>query len=207
MSVTANPPLRDVFPPGRFEFTPREPLSDDEFFDLCQRVAPHQLERDPDGTILVMPPAGSYSSSRSNEIAAQLRNWVRETESGASFDSSGGFRLPNGAIRAPDAAWVRADRLAELDAATKERFLPLAPDFAVEVRSPSDARADLETKMTEYVAGGTRLAWLVDPQENSVTVYRDDGSTERFDEPDTLSAAPVLPGFSCDFTHVWDPGY
>jgi Uma2 family endonuclease len=154
-----------------------------------------------------MPPAGSYSSNRSLRIASQLQKWTDKNEEGAVFDSSGGFSLPNGAIRAPDAAWVSSDRLAALSEDEKEQFLPLAPDFAVEVRSPSDRRADLEAKMTEYVENGTRLGWLVDPKDKTVSVYHEDGSVETHDEPRSLSGAPVLPDFTCDFERVWTPDY
>lgn len=199
--------LFSLLPPGRMEFVPREPMSEDEFFELCQRADSLRLERDPNGTITVMPPAGSYSSNRSGEVFGQLRNWTIERDQGAAFDSSGGFRLPNGAVRAPDAAWVAEHRLKTLSAEAKEKFLPLAPDFAVEVRSKNDARADLENKMEEYIDNGTRLAWLIDPYEETVTVYREDGSVEGLEKPDTLSGEPVLPGFTCDLQHVWNPKY
>jgi Uma2 family endonuclease len=182
-------------------------MSEDEFFDLCQRTDPLRLERDAHGTIIVMSPAGSYSSNRSGEIFGQLRNWTRSEEEGAAFDSSGGFTLPNGATRAPDAAWVSSERLQSLSQEAKERFLPLAPDFAVEVRSQNDRREDLAEKMEEYVENGTRLGWLVDPYDETVTVYRDDGTVETHQKPDTLSGDPVLPGFTCDLERVWEPSY
>lgn len=206
MPATAERDLLSLFPPGRFEFVPQEPMSEDEFFDLCQRVDPLRLERDANGKITVMPPAGSYSSNRSLRIAKQLQDWADENE-GAVSESSGGFTFPNGATRAPDAAWVSSDRLANLSAETKEKFLPLAPDFAVEVRSQNDRREDLEAKMAEYVANGTQLGWLVDPYDETVTVYRDDGTVETHESPETLSADPVCPGFTCDLERVWNPSY
>jgi Uma2 family endonuclease len=207
MPATAEPDILSLFPPGRFEYAPAEPMSEDEFFDLCQRADPLRLERTSDGKIIVMPPAGSYSSNRSNEISSQLRNWTRRTNRGVEFDSSGGFTLPNGATRAPDAAWVSSDQLTTLSKEKKEKFLPLAPDFAVEVRSQNDRREDLEEKMNEYVENGTRLGWLVDPYDETVTVYRDDGPVEEHEKPDTLSGDPVLPGFTCDLDRVWNPSY
>jgi len=199
--------LFSILPPGRIEFTPEEPMDEDEFFELCQEADPLRLERDPNGTIIVMPPAGSYSSNRSNEISSQLRNWTAKTNRGAAFDSSGGFTLPNEATRAPDAAWVAEHRLKTLSSDIKEKFLPLAPDFAAEVRSRNDVRSDLEDKMEEYIDNGTRLGWLIDPYEESVTVYREDGSTEERDKPATLSGEPVLPGFECNLNRIWDPDY
>jgi Uma2 family endonuclease len=199
--------LFSILPPGRIEFTPEEPMDEDEFFELCQEADPLRLKRDPNGKVIVMPPAGSYSSNRSNEISSQLRNWVTKTDRGAAFDSSGGFTLPNGATRAPGAAWVAEHRLNALSSDIKEKFLPLAPNFAAEVRSQNDARSDLEAKMEEYIDNGTRLGWLIDPYEETVTVYREDGSTEELDKPATLSGEPVLPGFECTLERIWSPSY
>jgi Uma2 family endonuclease len=199
--------LFSILPPGRIEFTPEEPMDEDEFFELCQEADPLRLERDPNGKVIVMPPAGSYSSNRSNEISSQLRNWVTKTDRGAAFDSSGGFTLPNGATRAPAATWVAEHRLNALSSDIKEKFLPLAPNFAAEVRSQNDARSDLEAKMEEYIDNGTRLGWLIDPYEETVTVYREDGSTEELDKPATLSGEPVLPGFECTLERIWSPSY
>jgi Uma2 family endonuclease len=207
MPATAEPDILSLLPPGRMEFTPHEPMNEDEFFDLCRRADPLRLERTSDGKIIVMPPAGSYSSNRSLRIATQLQEWADEHRRGAVFDSSGGFTLPNGATRAPDAAWVSSERLEVLSTEAKEKFLPLAPDFAVEVRSQNDRREDLEGKMEEYVENGTRLGWLIDPYDETVTVYRDDGTVEEHEKPDTLSGAPILPGFTCDLERVWDPSY
>ena len=206
-ATTERKDLFSILPPGRIEFTPQKQLDGDEFFELCQEADPLRLERDPNGKIIVMPPADSYSSNRSNEISSQLRNWVTNTNRGAAFDSSAGFTLSNGATRAPDAAWVAEHRLKALSSDIKEKFLPLAPDFAAEVRSQSDARSDLEAKMEEYIANGTRLGWLIDPYEETVTVYHEDGSTDEFDSPVTLSGESVLPGFECNLERIWDLSY
>lgn len=189
------------------EFIPQEPIDEDEFFELCQEADPLRLERDPNGKITVMPPAGSYSSNRSGRIFGQLLNWSDQTERGAVFDSSGGFTLPNGATRALDATWVAAHRLKVLSTDTKKKFLPLAPDFAVEVRSQNDARSELEAKMKEYINNGTRLGWLIDPYEETVTVYHEDGAAETHEKPESLSGDPVLSGFTCDLERIWDPSY
>lgn len=199
--------LFSILPPGRMEFIPEKSMDEDDFFELCQRVDPLHLERDPNGTIIVMPPAGSYSSNRNVQIASQLHRWSEETNQGIAFDSSGGFALPNDATRAPDAAWVASHRLKTLSQDEKEKFLPLAPDFAAEVRSQNDARPNLEAKMEEYINNGTQLGWLIDPYEKTVTVYHEDGTTEELDKPTTLSGEPVLPGFECNLDRIWDPSY
>jgi Uncharacterized protein conserved in cyanobacteria len=207
MPATADLDILSLLPPGRIEFVPKESMGEDEFFDLCQRADPLRLERDASGKIIVMSPAGSYSSNRSLRIAKQLQEWADENDRGAVFESSGGFTLPNGATRAPDVAWVSSARLANLTTEAKEKFLPLAPDFAVEVRSQNDRREDLAAEMSEYIENGTRLGWLVDPYEETVSVYRENGNVEEHEKPDTLSGAPVLPGFTCDLERVWNPSY
>lgn len=207
MPATVAPDLLSLLPEGRLEFVPAEPMSEAEFIDLCRQADPLFLERTANGTLIVMPPAGSYSSHRSGRIFAQLLHWSDQNDQGAVFESSAGFTLPNGAIRAPDVAWVSSEQLEDLSAEDKEAFLPLTPDFAVEVRSQHDRRADLKAKMTEYIENGTPLGWLVDPYEETVDVYRPDEPIEHHDTPDTLSGAPLLSGFTCDFERVWTPDY
>lgn len=197
--------MQVALPPRRFEFRPAEAFSDEEFFRLCQHNRDLRLERTAHGTIIVMPPAGGATGHRNLEIAAQLRNWAREDSTGVAFDSSTGFDLPSGATRSPDAAWVQRERLANLSPQEKERFLPLCPDFALELRSPSDALSDLQRKMEEYLENGCRLGWLIDPMEQRVHIYRPDQPVETLKAPDAVSGDPVLPGFTLDLGPVWDP--
>src|SRR5262249_49583803 len=125
---------------------------------------------------------------------------------GVVFDSSAGFTLPNGATRSPDVAWVKRSRLATLTAEQKRKFLPLSPDFVVELRSPSDRLASLQEKMEEYVANGTRVGWLIDTETRRVYVYRPGSAVDCVDNPPTLSGEPLLAGFSLDLRAIWDPG-
>jgi len=122
--------LFSILPPGRIEFTPQKSMDEDEFFKLCQEADPLRLERDPNGIIIVMPPAGSYSSNRSLQIASQLQRWSEETNRGIVFDSSGGFTLPNGATRAPDVAWVASTASTRSRRRRKRNFFlspPISP--------------------------------------------------------------------------------
>ena len=121
------------------------------------------------------------------------------------FDSSTGFELPDGAIRSPDASWVARTRLAQLTRSQKRKFIPLAPDFVVELKSPTDSMRVLQSKMREYVANGARLGWLIDPQERAVYIYRPRAAVRRIDSPATLSGDPVLPGFTLDLQRIWQP--
>lgn len=199
--------IRPTLPEGRLEIRPETDLTELEFFELCRRNEHLQLERDPDGTIIVMSPSGARSSNRGGRVFAQLLQWSDARDAGEAFDSSGGFTLPNAATRAPDAAWISGDRLETLSDERLERFIPLAPDFVAEIRSQSDSRSALEEKMREYADNGVRLGWLIDSYEKIVIAYRGDGSVVQHDEPDALSGDPVLPGFTCDFQRIWNPKY
>lgn len=180
-------------------------LSDDELFELCARNRELRIERTAGGDLIVMTPAGGESSHRNLEITAALAVWARRDGTGVAFDSSVGFFLPNGAMRGPDAAWVLRSRLEPLPAETRKKFLPLCPDFVVELRSPSDRLPDLQAKTEEFRENGARLGWLVDPQEKRVHVYRPARSVEVLENPTQIAGDPELPGFSLDLQPVWAP--
>ena len=149
-----------------------------------------------------MSPAGGDSSALNAEITIQLGTWAKRDGTGRTFDSSGGFVLPDGAVRSPDAAWVSRARLASLTAEQRMKFLPLCPDFVIELRSPTDSLPVLQDKMREYVENGARLGWLVDPPGGQVFVYRPDAPAERLAEPDSVSADPVLRGFRLEMDEL-----
>lgn len=181
-------------------------MTADQFFDLCQSNRELRLERTAKGEVLIMSPTGGRTSQRNAELVTQLRTWARGSRSGAVFDSSGGFTLPNGAIRSPDAAWVALTRLAALTEEEQEKFLPLCPDFVVELLSPTDHLSTVREKLQEYVANGAQLGWLIDPTDRHVELYRPGAAVERLDNPATLSGEPVLAGFELDLAAIWEPG-
>lgn len=180
-------------------------LSDSELLELCRRNPELQIERTAEGDLIAMSPAGGETSRRNARLVAALVNWADEDSSGVVYDSSGGFLLPSGAMRAPDAAWVEKTRLVELSAAEREGFLPLCPDFVVELKSPSDSLDDLKAKMDAYLASGARLGWLIDPWERRVHVYRPGEEVEVLDNPRQISGAPELPGLVLDLGPIWPP--
>jgi Uma2 family endonuclease len=132
----------------------------------------------------------------------QLGLWAKRDGTGRTFDSSGGFVLPNGAVRSPDASWVSHARLAALTAEQRKKFLALCPDFVIELRSPTDSLPLLQDKLREYVDNGARLGWLIDPLGGQVFVYRPDSPVERLQEPDRVSADPLLPGFRLEMDEL-----
>ena len=143
-----------------------------------------------------MPPTGGDTSELNAEITMQLRLWAKRDGSGTTFDSSGGFLLPNSAVRSPDAAWLKKERLAELSAEQKMKFIPLCPDFVIELCSPSDSLNALQDKMREYIDNGVQLGWLVDPAYKRVYIYRPQTPVEELQNPETVSDDPLLPGFA-----------
>ena len=182
-------------------------MSREQFFQFCQLNRDLRMERNAEGSIAVMTPAGGETGARGLLLAAALYRWAEEDGTGVAFDSSTGFELPNGAVRAPDAAWVVRNRLARLSPEEKQRFLPLCPDFVVELLSPSDSRAVARRKMEEYRANGARLGWLIDPARRQVAIYRADSGLEQRTEPDVVTGETVLPGFSLDLAAIWKPPF
>ncbi|MCC3496578.1 MAG: Uma2 family endonuclease [Microcoleus sp. PH2017_15_JOR_U_A] len=155
-----------------------------------------RLERTSQGELIMNPPTGGESSSRNLSISGQLGNWCETHEDlGEGFDSSGGFILPNGATRSPDASWVSRARWEALTPKERKGFVPLCPDFVVELRSASDSLSTLQAKMREYMDNGARLGWLIDPQNQRVEIYRQQAEVE--------SGEDVLPGFVLNLRRVW----
>jgi Uma2 family endonuclease len=180
-------------------------ITDEQFFLICQQNRELRLERTAEGDLIVMPPTGGATGNRNAEINRQVCNWTKANGTGAAFDSSTGFKLPNGADRSPDAAWVRRERLAVLTAEQKEKFLPLCPDFVIELRSPTDNLTVVEAKMEEYIANGAQLGWLINPETRRIHVYRPGAQTEIFEQPESVSGDPLLPGFTLDLREIWEP--
>jgi Uma2 family endonuclease len=163
-----------------------------------------RLERTAEGELIVNPPTGGESGKRNFRISGQFCSWVEENEDlGEGFDSSTGFTLPDGAIRSPDASWVSRERWESLTPEQKKGFVPLCPDFVIELRSESDNLVTLQTKMREYIDNGTRLGWLIDPRNRRVEIYRPATEVEVLVNPIELSGEEVLPGFILDLKRVW----
>jgi Uma2 family endonuclease len=182
-------------------------LTDDQLFELCQINQELWIERTAEGDLVIMPPDGWETSSRSANLVTLLTQWAWQDSTGVTSGSSGGFILPNGAMRAPDAAWVLRSRLAPLSAEQKQKFLPLCPDFVVEIRSPSDRLSTAQAKMQEYIDNGARLGWLIDSGSRVVYVYRPNQPVERSENPAAIAGDPVLPGFVLDLQRIWEPGF
>lgn len=179
-------------------------LSDAQFVSVVADNPELRLELTAQGELIVMSPTGGKTGRRNSRIIQRLLNWADGDGGGVVFDSSTGFTLPNGAKRSPDAAWVARARWEALSEAEQESFPPLAPDFVLELRSPTDNLIVLRAKLEEYMANGARLGWLLDPQERQVYVYRAGETVDVSSDPVVLDGEGVLEGFVLELHEVWE---
>jgi len=171
-------------------------FTDEQFALFCADQRDVKIERNAQGEILIMTPTFSDTGRYNSEINFQLMLWQRKSQSGQIFDSSTGFRLPNGAMRSPDASWIVQSRWDALTDVQKKSFAPICPDFIVELRSASDHLPTLQEKMQEWIDNGAKLAWLIDVEQKEVEVYQPGKPVQKvknFDQ--NLSGEPVLSGF------------
>ena len=169
--------------------------SDEELTRLSAQNPELRFERNADGSVVTMPPTGGISGNREMKVGSRLNVWIEDHQLGEAFSSSTGFKLPNGAVRSPDAAFVAKDRLPADWDQREDEYIPLAPDFVIEIRSKNDSLTVLKQKMQEYVEQGVRLGWLMDRQNKMAYVYRADGSVTQYPATATLEGEDVVPGF------------
>jgi Uma2 family endonuclease len=179
-------------------------VTPEQFEELAAANPDLRLERTAQGELIVNPPTGGESGYRNVKISYFLVKWVEE-EGGHSipFDSSTGFIFPSGARRSPDASWVRQERWEALTPEQRRGFVPLCPDFVIELRSATDSLTKLQEKMQEYFNNGARLGWLIDPQNQRVEIYRLGQEIQVLEHPTELSGEDVLPGFILNLGRIW----
>lgn len=186
------------------QLRPAIDMTDDQFYELCQLNRDLRMERTVRGELIIMPPVGGEGSKRNADLTTDLNLWNRQTRLGVVFDSSGGFKLPLGGDRSPDASWLRLERWEELTPKQRQKFLPLCPDFLIELRSETDSIEALREKMQEYLDNSLRLGWLIDPKTKNVEIYRQNREVEVLKSPTTLSGEDVLPGFILDLQPIFN---
>lgn len=179
-------------------------MDDEAYFLWCQDHAEWRIERSSEGDIEIMAPAGWETGGRNASITAQLYEWARQDGRGVAADSSTGSILPNSAARSPDASWILKERVRGILPQARHQFLPLCPDFVIELRSPSDRLPALQVKMEEYVANGVALGWLLDPMERRVHVYRPGQPPEIFHDPASIHGLGPVEGFVLDLGPIFD---
>ncbi|MBG1242770.1 Uma2 family endonuclease [Nostoc sp. NZL] len=170
-------------------------VTDEELMLMSSQNPELRFERNANGTLETMPPTGGISGNREIKAGAYLFNWVESQELGEVFGPSTGFKLANMAVRSPDAAFVAKGRLPEGWDQQEDKFINLAPDFVIEIRSKNDSLTKLKAKMEEYISNGVQLGWLIDSKNQQALVYRRDGSITQYLATAILSGEDVVPGF------------
>mgnify|MGYP000105316942 FL=1 len=194
--------MTTIIIPDRFQVTSRQ------FDELAENNTEVRMELTAEGELITMPPTGGSAGKCNFNLYLDLGFWNRSTGLGVAFDSSTIFVLPNGARRSPDVAWVTLERWQALTPEEQDGFPPLAPDFVMELVSPSDLKKqkyqDLQGKMQEYLDNGVRLGWLIEPKARKVEVYRQGQALESLENPKSLSGEDVLPSFVLNLDLIWN---
>lgn len=175
-------------------------LTDEQFQQLCVANRDLRIEVSPTGKLIIMPPAFGETSYQNSDLNTQLGIWNRKYKLGKLFDSSGGYFLANGFKPSPDVSWITNERLVGI---SLKQFIPIAPDFVIELRSSSDRLGPLQQKMQAYLENGVRLGWLINPQDRQVEIYRLGQLSEVLNAPLYLNGEDVLPNFCLDLATVW----
>ncbi|MEG4571978.1 Uma2 family endonuclease [Microcoleus sp. N3A4] len=179
-------------------------LTSEQFYQLCEENPDLKLERNANGELIVMPPTGGETGRSNSKFNLQIGLWNEQTQLGEAFDSSTGFTLPNKADRSPDVSWVEKSRWEALTPEQREKFIPLCPDFVIELLSQSDTLKKTQDKMQEYMENGCRLGWLINRKKREVEIYRPGQDVEVLQSPLTLSGENVLPGFVLNLQKIWN---
>jgi len=178
-------------------------LNEDQFENLVWANRESKFELTATGELLIMSPTGGETGNRNFELYIDLGNWNRQKRLGKAFDSSTGFQLPNGAKRSPDLSWITLEKWNALTPTQRRKFLPICPDFVVELVSESDDLKEIEEKMQEYLDNGLGLGWLIIPKSRQVQIYRLQQAVEILESPISLSGESILVDFVLDLTPIW----
>ncbi len=177
-------------------------VTEEELLQLSSDNPNSKFETTKEGKLIVMSPTGGTTSQKNSSLLAQIWLWNSQTKKGVVFDSSGGFKFPDNAVRSPDVSWIKLNRWNQLTQEQQNKFPPIAPDFVIELRSPTDKLDDLQKKMVEYMDCGVGLGWLINPQDKKVEIYRHKQNKEVLANPDSLSGEDVLPGLTVDLASI-----
>jgi Uma2 family endonuclease len=176
-------------------------INHEEFEKLCQDNPDQSFELTATGELVFIAPAGWESSEKNLNLTTDVNLWNRQTKMGRAFDSSGGFTLPNGAVRSPDVTWIENSKLIDIPAGVK--FPNVIPDFVIELRSDTDRLSNLREKMKEYQANGVRLGLLIDPKNQRVEIYSSGQDPKIYESPKSIDCSDVMPGFILSLSEIW----
>jgi Uma2 family endonuclease len=180
------------------------PMTDERLMRFAAELEPLRVERDANGELIVMSSTGLEGSGQNSEIIADLIIWARQDARGKVFDSNGGFTLPDGSMRAPDAAWLSWQRWNALPRSEQKKFGRVVPEFVIELRSETDRLPVLQDKMRIWIANGVEVAWLIDPIEKAVTIYRPGEAPEHLAHPTSVQGTGPIAGFELVMARIWD---
>lgn len=183
---------------------PPRPLRDDELLEFCAANDSLRIERSPAGELIVMTPAGGKTGNQEGYIFRELDFWVEHKQHGIAFNSNTGFSLPDGSVRSPDAAWLSTEKWSSLTPEEQGKFIPFCPEFVVELRSPSDSLTELEEKMSDWMANGAQLAWLIDPFRKLAMIYRSAQEPETLLHPEFLNGEGPIASFTLKMQRLWE---
>jgi Uma2 family endonuclease len=178
-------------------------FSEDEFFEFCVANKEIRIERNRKGQLIITPPTGLAKTFENSDISANLWNWNRKYGLGKVSDSNGGYTLPNGAMYAPDVAWISNERWATVAPADRKKFAHICPNFVIELMSESDSLIQAKAKMEEWLENGVQLGWLINPKERKTYIYRENGERIIQDFQQKLSGEKVLPNFELDLNDIF----
>ena len=195
--------LPDVETHATFEIQAERPMDEEEYFEFCARNPELRIERNARGEIIIMPSAGAETGFRNSDLTAQLAMWSKRDGRGRAFDSNAEYVLPNDAALSPDASWVLSSRLEQFSKEQKKRFLPLCPDFVVELISPTDRLPKAQAKMRQWIDNGAALGWLIDADRRTVYVHRPAREPEELVNIDHVNGEGIVEGFRLELGDIW----
>jgi Uma2 family endonuclease len=178
-------------------------MTDEELLRFCAENDPYRVERDSNGELILMSPAGLDGGGVEGDVFGDLLIWARQDGRGKAYGSNAGVTLADGSMRAADACWISWPRLNELDAGERKRFARVCPEFVIEVRSESDRLKPLQEKMEMWIANGAELAWLVDPQRKVVEIYRPGREPEVLEGGSMVEGEGPVAGFVLELGRIW----
>ena len=177
-------------------------VTTEQFLSLCLQNPDLRLELTPNRELMVMVPTLPISGERNGDLSGQVWYWNRQTNLGRAFDSSTGydFTAVDGGMPSPDSSWIEKSRL---EGMSLEKFLTIAPDFVIELRSSSDNLKPAQKKMMVYQRVGVQMGLLIDPQKQRVEIYRPGQEVEMLESPESIDCKEVMPGFILDMSRIW----
>ncbi|MDP5121088.1 MAG: Uma2 family endonuclease [Spirosomaceae bacterium] len=178
--------------------------TDDELFELCAANPDLRIERNANYELIFLPFDGFTTSTYNAELTFKIGVWNRKSKEGFVTNSNGGYILPNGAMRAPDVAWINREKISRIPKEKQKKFLPACPDFVIELRSESDNLSELKAKMEEWIENGTKLGWLIDPKKKQTHVYQPNQKNIIENFATDLTGKNVLEGFSVNLIKLFE---